>query len=228
LISVIIPTLNEEGRLPACLDAVSPQARQTGAEVLVVDGGSTDRTRRVAVDRRGVRWVDAARGRGRQMNAGARAARGSTLLFVPADTLLPSGALAALAKLDDAEEPAAGGYRQRFDTDRLALRLVSALHNLRARWTGVFYGDQAPFVRTALFRELGGYREEIDMEDVEFGARIRKRARWRQIPLTVTTSARRFDRSGDLRATATAAVLLASWVFLRRVPRSRTFFDPVR
>ena len=81
------------------------------------------------------------------MNAGAQAAGGSLLVFLPADTRLPAGALEALSSIDRAGHPLAGGFRQRFDCDRRALRVVSLLHNARARLSGVFYGDQVPFVQ---------------------------------------------------------------------------------
>ncbi len=228
MVTLILPTLDEEAYLPATLEALLPQARAEGAEVLVVDGGSGDRTRDVACARAGVGVIEAGRGRGRQMNAGARAARGSLLAFVPADTLLPPGAVAALAEVDARGRPEAGGFRQRFDRGGIGLATISRLHNLRARLTGVMYGDQVPFVRAELFRDLGGYREDRDLEDVELGTRLRRITRPRLLPLAVTTSARRFVRHGVARATWDAAWILFAWTFLRRVRSSRTFFDPVR
>ena len=90
------------------------------------------------------------------------------------------------------------------------------------------YGDQVPFVRRELFRALGGFREDIDMEDVEFGGRLRKRTRPRIQRPIATTSSRRFDEAGDLRATIEAARLLASWTLRKRIRGSRIFFDSVR
>jgi len=227
MVSVIIPVLDEERWLPACLDAVLPQVREMGSEILVVDGGSSDSTRSVARQGR-VRLITSARGRGLQMNTGAAQARGSLLVFLPADTRLPPGSLELLLDLDRTGSPQAGGFHQRFDHPRRLLRAVSALHNLRAVVSGVIYGDQVLFIRREIFMELGGFREDMNMEDVEFGSRLRRRVRPRLLNLVATTSARRFDRAGDLRATAEAVRILVSWTFLRRVPRSRTFFSPVR
>ena len=112
--------------------------------------------------------------------------------------------------------------------DTVEAQTREALHNLRAKLSGVIYGDQVPFVRAELFQKVGGYREEIDMEDVELGTRLKRRVRPCLLDLTVTTSSRRFDRAGDLRATFHAALLLANWTFFRRVGRSRTFFSAVR
>lgn len=228
MISIVIPVLDEARRLPSCLDALLPQAREAGAEVIVVDGGSRDGSVDLVRRREGVRVLTAPRGRGSQMNAGARAARGSLLVFLPADTLLPPEALGVLGAIDRDGWPEAGGFRQRFDSGRWFLRSVSSMTNLRARLSGIFYGDQVPFVRRELFQALGGYREDIHMEDLEFGWRLRGRVRPRQLPLTVTTSSRRFDRSGDLWTAADAARLLLVWLLFRRVVYSKRFFTPVR
>jgi rSAM/selenodomain-associated transferase 2 len=227
MISVVIPVLNEGSRLGACLDDLLPEARRLGAEVLVVDGGSNDGSRDLARDR-GVRLLEAPRGRGRQMNLGARESRGSTLVFLPADTRVPRGTLELLDRVDREGRPVAGGFRQRFDRDRPLLRWISAMSNLRGRLAGVFYGDQVPFVRRELFFSLGGFREDLQVEDLEFAARLRRRVRPRQLPLTVTTSSRRFDRSGDLRTGADSLRLLLWWLVFRRVPRSNRFSAPVR
>lgn len=227
MISVVIPALDEEKRLPSCLAALLPQAAAHSAEVIVVDGGSRDGTREIA-RREPVRMIESDPGRGIQMNRGALESSGSLLVFLPADTLLPDGAIRRLAEIDRSGKPVAGGFRHRFDRRRPVLRAVSALHNLRARITGVIYGDQVPFLSRRLFFGAGGFREDIDMEDVEFGARVRRLIRPRLVDMTVTTAARRFDRFGDLRATANAAGVLACWTFFRRIPRSRTFFTPVR
>ncbi len=228
MVSVVIPTLDEEKRLPACLDALLVQAALVRTEVIVVDGGSADSTSSIARARVGVKVLSARRGRGSQMNAGARASSGSLLVFLPADTLLPPTALAALASIDRVGRPRAGGFQQRFDADRPMLRLVSSLHNRRAAWTGVFYGDQVPFVRRDLFWQVGGFREDTDLEDVEFGQRLARHTRPEQLDLVVATSARRFERHGPLRATLEAARILGAWSLSRRVPRSETFFTAVR
>ena len=227
MVSIIIPTLNEEPRLPSCLKAILPEAKDCGAEVLVIDGGSADATTEVARSH-GVDVVVGRAGRGRQMNLGAREASGSLLVFLPADTVAPAGWVRTLAAIDAEGTYPAGGFQQRFDHSSLLLRVVSGLHNLRARITGVIYGDQVPFVRRELFLEMGGYREDLDMEDVEFGARLRRRCRPRLLDPETVTSARRFEHVGAFRATAEAAYILACWTFFRKVPRSRTFFTPIR
>lgn len=228
MVSLIVPVLQDEARLAVCLDDLLPQAALTRSEVLVVDGGSTDGSAELARSRPRVRLLTSRPGRGEQMNTGAHAALGSLLAFVPADTRLPPGAVELLVGIDRAGRPSAGGFRQKFDSPRVALRVVSALHNLRSSITGVFYGDQVPFVRRDLFHTMGGFRRDAPMEDVEFGARLRRRVRTHALPLVVETSARRFDRYGDLRTVAEAARLLFWWTCFRRIPRSEIFFEPVR
>ena len=228
VLSFIVPCLEERERLPLCLGALAAPARARGDEVLVVDGGSTDGSDSLVADYAGVRLLAAPRGRGSQMNAGAAAARGRFLVFVPADTVVDDEVWCCLDRLRRDGAPLAGGFRQRFDRDARGLRWISRLHNWRARFTGVHYGDQVPFVRRDLFVALGGFDTATDMEDALFGAGLRRHYRPRTLPATVTTSARRFERFGAFRATLAATGILASRTFLRRIPASRVFFDIVR
>jgi len=228
MVSIVIPVYREEQRLPGCLGTVAPGARSRGMELIVVDGGSDDGTVDAAHRCGATRVIEAPRGRGSQMNAGAAVSRGSLLAFLPADTSLPDDGLEALATVDQCGLPLAGGFTHRFDRRRRLLGAVSCLHNLRSSLTGIFYGDQVPFVRRRIFLEMGGFRQGVDMEDVEFGARLRRRVRSRRLAPRVVTSARRFDEAGDLRATAEVLYLLFFWTLLRRAPPSRIFFSPVR
>ena len=160
MISVIVPVFNEERALPATLDRL---LQQTGDyEVLVVDCGSTDRTREIVGERYGLRLLDAPKGRASQMNAGARQSAGRWLLFLHADTLLPDNAIASLAALDARPEVVAGGFRHRFSGCDWRLRMISVLDNVRCRRTGVVYGDQAMFVRRSVFERLGGFPRALD------------------------------------------------------------------
>lgn len=166
MISVVIPVYNEEKALPVTLAGLLGQ--RGDFEVIAVDGGSEDGTRGIVEGKRGVRLLDADKGRASQMNAGARAARGEWLLFLHADTLLPEGAIAKLNALESRVDVQAGGFRQRFSGRDWRLRLISMAHNFRCGRTGVIYGDQAMFVRHALFHRLGGFPRQPIMEDVAF------------------------------------------------------------
>jgi rSAM/selenodomain-associated transferase 2 len=207
MISIVIPTLAEARALPATLEAVLAQQRPW--EILVVDGGSADATRRIAegfaARRPEIRCRVAARGRALQLNAGAAEARGEWLLFLHADTLLPPTALARIAALPVAIQ--AGCFRQRFSSASRLLRLLSWLHNRRFTATRVIYGDQAMFVRRRLFEELGGFPDR-PMEDVAFSLGLRKVTKPVMLDDFVTTDARKFDQMGHWRALGRAVGLL--------------------
>ncbi len=228
LVSVIIPTLNEERALPATLESI---AAQDGCfEVIVVDGHSTDATRTVAAayDKRFDRLliIDAPRGRASQMNAGARAAQGEWLLFVHADTQLPPGAVESIAALAASGNASAGCFEHRFSGPGLVLRLISMMHNYRFRRTLIMYGDQAIFVKCSLFRTVGGYPEAI-MEDVLLSERLRCLTRPVMLPLVVVTDSRKFEQIGELRALWWVVRILFAHKH-RRPIKNREFFDEFR
>jgi rSAM/selenodomain-associated transferase 2 len=223
LISIIIPTLNEERALPRTLASVA--AQRAAHEVIVADGGSNDATPRIAREH-GVACVDAARGRGAQMNAGARHARGEWLLFLHADTLLPRAALQAIAALPPAVE--AGCFHQAFsDSDaHPLLKRVSRLHNWRCRKTHIMYGDQAMFVRRAVFEALGGFPES-ELEDVKLSELLRARRAPVLLPATVVTDARKFIARGIVRSMA--RIMLILLCHRCKLPLAgKRFFEPLR
>lgn len=176
MISVIVPVLNEEKILRT---ALAELLRQEGSfEVIVVDGGSEDGTANAARGTEGVRFMTAGPGRGAQMNAGARAARGAVLLFLHIDTRLPARGLLAVQDAVDRGVPA-GAFRHRFEDADWRLRLISAGHNLKCRLTRIYYGDHAIFVRRDVFERVGGFPEVPVLEDVIFCQRLRRHVRSR-------------------------------------------------
>ncbi len=164
-----------------------------------MDGGSTDATAAAATRSPRVRLLTSPRGRARQMNAGARAARGDVLLFLHADTLLPDGALAAVDAAVGDPRVVAGRFDVRFDNRRPAFRMIAWFMNQRSRWSGISTGDQAIFVRREAFEALGGYPDMPLMEDVELCRRLKRRGRLAALRLRVTTSARKWEREGAVR-----------------------------
>jgi len=168
--------------------------RAQGHEVIVVDGGSLDDTARLALS--GADHVlHSARGRALQMNTGAATAQGDTLLFLHADTTLPEGAEAAIARALQA-----GARWGRFDV-RISgasrwFPLIASLMNLRSRLTGIATGDQALFVQTTLFRQLGGYAALPLMEDIELSKRLRAISPPACLRQRVQTSGRRWESRG--------------------------------
>ncbi len=195
-LSIIVPVLDEAHGIEAALGALQA-LRHAGAEVIVADGGSSDATCRLASPLADL-VIDAPRGRASQMNAGARASRGATLLFLHADTLLPPDALDAIGLLG-----ASGREWGRFDVaiagaDPL-LALVGLLMNARSRASGIATGDQAIFVRRAAFEAVGGYPPIPLMEDVALCKALRRRSPPLCLRERVVTSARRWERHGTLR-----------------------------
>lgn len=194
-ISVVIPVLDEERRIGRCLEAVL--AGGFGCQITVVDGGSRDATADVVrgFEPRGVRLIRACRGRGPQMNAGAKASSGAILLFLHADAILPADGMEMIRRAMDMDGVAAGAFTVRTVSEGSApwLRLLLRLADVRSRYTRLPYGDQALFVDAAVFRAEGGFAEIPLMEDIEFASRLRRRGRMVRIPSPVTVSGRRFS-----------------------------------
>ncbi|HEX5128187.1 MAG TPA: TIGR04283 family arsenosugar biosynthesis glycosyltransferase [Usitatibacter sp.] len=195
-LSIVVPTLDEAAGIEATLAAVQP-ARRAGAEVIVVDGGSSDATRALAAPLAD-RVIESARGRAAQMNAGARVASGDALLFLHADTLLPADAHAAVAAALDG-----GREWGRFDVaiagGAAMLAVVAMLMNARSRWSGIATGDQAMFATRAAFEAAGGFPEVPLMEDVALSKALRRGSAPACLRARVVTSGRRWERGGTLR-----------------------------
>ncbi|MFZ5558587.1 MAG: TIGR04283 family arsenosugar biosynthesis glycosyltransferase [Pseudomonadota bacterium] len=196
-LSVVVPALDEEAAIGATLARLAP-LRAAGHQVVVADGGSGDRTVEIARPLADAVLV-AGRGRARQMNAGAAAARGEVLLFLHADTLLPE--TAADDVLDGLR--ASGRRWGRFDA-RLSgahplLRIVERMMNARSRLTGIATGDQALFVERALFAEMGGFPDIPLMEDVALSKRLKRAGPPLCLRTRVVTSSRRWEERGVLR-----------------------------
>jgi len=202
LVSVILPTWQEESALGACLTAV---ARNEGPlEIVVVDGGSTDRTVDVARSfaPHGVRVLEGGpRGRGAQMNRGARASRGPLLWFLHADTRPPAGAATAIRRALAEPDIAGGALRFGVDSPRRVFRLLEALVRVRSEWFRLPWGDQGIFLRRETFEAIGGYREEAILEDLHLVRELKRRGRLRLLPLEVRTSPRRWEGGGLVRTT---------------------------
>ena len=206
-ISVIIPTLNEETGIAACLDRVR---RAHGVEVIVVDGGSRDATVEAA-RRAGAKVIGAPRGRAVQMNAGAEVSRGEILLFLHADTLLPSGWEAEVRRALARPEVAAGAFTFRLDQRTAGLRFIELCVAWRCRLASMPYGDQGLFLRRVDFLAAGGFPDLPIMEDCELVRRLKKRGRIIVSPAPAITSARRWQQRGILATTAFNSLVVVAF-----------------
>ena len=196
-LAIVIPALDEAANLARLLPDLARDC--PGAEIVVVDGGSRDETAVVVARAPGPRLLATARGRALQMNHGARATGGDTLLFLHADTRLPAGAAEAIAQALAEPGVVGGRFDVRFDNARALFRVIAWFMNARSRASGICTGDQAIFVRRADFEAIGGYPEIPLMEDIELSRALKRRGRMRALRLRVTTSARKWEREGPLR-----------------------------
>ena len=189
-LSVIIPVLNEErviGQRLAELSALGV------AEIIVVDGGSTDGTPALVARAPRVRWLTAPRGRALQLNAGAAAATGEVLLFLHADVALPPDALQHIEQTLAEPRVVAGAFRTWTVADRPTW-WAPLLHlaDVRSRYSSLPYGDQALFVRASVFRQVGGFPALPLMEDLALSQRLSTVGKVRVAPARVRVSGRRF------------------------------------
>lgn len=234
MISVIIPAYNEEKVLPGTLCALFAQPGQF--EVVVVDGGSTDRTCAIveglALSPQSsalstVRLLSSPKGRASQMNAGAKQATGEWLLFLHADTVLPDGAIQRLNEMENDHAIQAGGFMHRFSGDDWRLRLISSLDNFRCTRSRIIYGDQALFVRRTLFEELGGFPNQPILEDVAFCERLIRKTTPLVLFPPVITDARKFLKMGVWRSFL-RVLLIILHVEYRLPILPRVFFKDIR
>ena len=253
MVSVIIPTYNEEKALPETLRVL---LRQPGDyEVIVVDGGSSDCTCAIAesfgftdnvrsfrhssfVSRRssgeGQFTSDASRllltapkGRAAQMNVGAKQGNGEWLLFLHADTLLPDGAIRRLNDMECDRTIQVGGFMHQFSGNDWRLRCISFLDNFRCTRSRIIYGDQALFVRRSLFEELGGFPHQPILEDVAFCERLIKKTSPLILSPPVVTDARKFLKMGVFRSFVRVLLIILHVEF--RLPvLPHTFFQDIR
>ena len=202
MISVVIPTLNAERKLAHTLAALVPAVVEgIVQEAIVVDGGSTDETRAIA-EAAGTHVIEAPRGRGSQLDAGARAARGDWLLFLHADTVLDPGfaeeAQGFIKRVQTGRrDDAAAAFRFTLDDDGAMPRFIERLVAWRCRLFGLPYGDQGLLISRRLYRRLGGFRPLPLMEDVDLVRRL-KRRELVMLQSRAVTSGERYRREGYL------------------------------
>ncbi len=212
-ISIILPVLNEAPLLASTLERL-PAA--SDLEIILVDGGSADATWEVAARHPQVHRLRAPRGRGCQMNAGARAARGRLLAFLHADTELTSAHLAALRRAAADPSFTAGAFDLVLAPPLPALRFIAWGANWRSRLLGLPYGDQVLILQRELFQTLGGFAHRRP-EDLDLVIRLKRFARLRLLRPPVINSARSWLEHGYF------ATSRSHWLVLARHLAERAF-----
>ena len=197
VISIIIPTLNESQTIESCLRQLNV-IRNSGHEVIVVDGGSIDDTLDKARPLADI-VIQHQTGRARQMNAGAELARGEMYLFLHADTILPVDADKRILDCVKLHSDCWGRFDVKLSGTHWLFRVIGFCMNFRTRITGIVTGDHGIFISRRWFEAIGGY-ETIDiMEDISISKRLRRLGRPVCLKASVITSSRRWEENGILR-----------------------------
>jgi rSAM/selenodomain-associated transferase 2 len=212
VLAVVIPTLNEAQALPLLLDDLRALERLVPVDIIVADGGSNDGTPACALSK-GARVIPAPLGRARQLNAGARAARGEWLLFLHADSRLPPEAVRALhGALSEPAKFSAAVFRFAIDLSPGWKRVIERGQAMREALLGLPYGDQGLLVRRELFDAIGGYPHLPLMEDVAIIRALLRRTSIKRLPAAIVTSGRRYHRRGVLRTALTHTALISLYL----------------
>ena len=193
-ISIIIPALNEADHIETCLSGLQG-LRNGGHEVIVVDGGSTDNTQKLAmplVDK----ILQHEKGRARQMNAGAGVASGDILLFLHTDTCLPQNIDKHILACIKESENCWGYFNVRLSGAHWLFRVIEWCMNLRSRITGIVTGDQAMFMTRLLYKHVKGFDEIELMEDIAMSSKLNRIVKPVCLKQRVITSSRRWERNG--------------------------------
>lgn len=197
-VSIIVPLLNEQAAVPGLIEQLASLAAE---QILIVDGGSVDGTVEL-LRAAGYQVLQCPAGRARQMNAGAQLATHSMLLFLHADTRLPTNYKSELARAD-----VWGRFDVKFSSSLKAMKIVAFFINLRSRISGIATGDQAIFVDRDAFNAISGFPDFPIMEDIALSKRLRHFHRPYSSRAKVTTSARRWEQNGVVKT------ILKMWYF---------------
>ena len=220
-VSIIVPVLNESALIRAFLEhlhAVAP-----GAEIVVVDGGSDDGTPELSAGLAD-HVLKTSRGRARQMNAGARVARGEVFWFLHADSVIPPNALEEIAKILHKDSNAGGCFRLRLPGREWIYRVSDSLGNVGVEVFGFALGDHGIFCRRRVFFRAGGFPEVPLMEDAEFYRSLRRCGGTCQLRLAIVGSQRRYEQLGPYRTTLYYVIILGLYLFGARMSTLMTAY----
>ncbi len=195
-ISIIIPVLNEATLIAPFLGHL--RERAPGAEIIVVDGGSSDGTVSIA-EGLADRVLITKPGRALQMNAGANIARGDILWFLHVDAEVPLSCLEEIADALTDPRVVGGFFRIRLPRSGWVYRLTDVFAHYAGLILRMRCGDHGLFCRRPIFEKIGGFPEVPLMEDVEFHRKLRQEGCLICIPRRITVSPRRYEQIGAVR-----------------------------
>jgi rSAM/selenodomain-associated transferase 2/rSAM/selenodomain-associated transferase 1 len=225
-ISVIIPTLNESENILTTIQSAICQ----DSEIIIVDGGSTDGTVKIAKNN-GAKVITGPRGRARQQNYGAKRALGKVLLFLHADTALPGNYTSYVFDTLMDSHVAAGAFKFKTDFVHPFMKLVELGTHIRSRYFGLPYGDQAIFLNKARFESIGGFPDVAIAEDLFLAQKLSSVGKIHIVPIPIITSGRRWKARGPIRTWLINIIILAGCKMgvspkklksLYRMPKSKT------
>lgn len=210
-ISIIIPVRDEAENIGRLLCALQPY-RDRGHEVIVVDGGSEDDT--VVISKSLADTVlQTSAGRSLQMNAGSKQAKGDVLWFLHADSELPEQADKLIITAVTTGTFTWGRFDVRLSGRQKMLRVVEKMMNLRSRLTGIATGDQGIFISRNLFEQVGGYPDQLLMEDIALCKELKKYQSPVSLKEKMVTSSRRWEKNGVIRTILLMWTLRAAYYF---------------
>jgi rSAM/selenodomain-associated transferase 2 len=207
-VSIIIPTLNEESYIELVLQRITSIGGFK--DLIVVDGGSSDRT--VELAQKYATVVSCKCGRSRQMNYGAKRALGNILWFIHADCLPHPQSLSAIRQTMQSDHIVGGAFQYQLDATGFIYRISEYLSNHKNRFLNLIYGDMGIFVRRNVFDNLKGYRDMLLMEDMDLCKRLKIRGKIVILPYKMRSSARRWEKTGPLKNITQNWILQISWM----------------
>jgi rSAM/selenodomain-associated transferase 2 len=211
--SIIIPVFNEGDTINSAIAAVNNLAHPENREIIVVDG-HPDQTTLQEIKCEQAIIINSPKSRGNQLNYGAAQATGDVLIFLHADTRLPESALQKISAVLQDQECIGGAFDLGIAADSFAFRIIEKVASWRSRLTRIPYGDQAIFIRTDYFRQMGGFRNIPIMEDVDLMQRIKQqKGKIKIIGEPVSTSPRRWEKEGLILCTLRNWLLLSLFLF---------------
>lgn len=195
MVSIIVPVLNEEKTIENSL--IKLNNLKGSKEIIVVDGGSKDKT--VTIAKKYGKVVKSKKGRAYQMNKGASISKGDILWFVHSDSIVDLNSITYIEKCITKGYVGGGFSLYFYDFNTLFMKYIRVTSNIRACIFKIFYGDQGIFVEKNIFNRIGGYPNLYIMEDLEFSKKIKKIGKMKLISKKIGTSARRFKKGGQFK-----------------------------